>query len=148
MLKMLVVSESKTRKQGAKGGQNFHENKFVQNTTQSMEKVKLQTEIMKIILDVENAGIWGRKQQWKRTNRGQYLHENYCVQNSTKSIEKVKSPTKIMKINLDIEDEDGLGVKKTMKKDKQGAKFTWKLMCPEFHQVNRKGHVTNRDYEN
>ena len=53
-----------------------------------------------------------------------------------------------MKINLDIEDEDGLGVKKTMKKDKQGAKFTWKLMCPEFHQVNRKGHVTNRDYEN
>ena len=92
-----MVSESKTGKQGAKSGQNFHENKCIQNSTQSMEKVKLQTEIMKFNLYVENA-------RW-------------------------------------------FGVKKTMKKDKQGAKFTWKLMCPEFHQINRKGQVTNRDYE-
>ena len=76
MLKMLVVSESKTGKQGAKSGQNFHENKCVQNSTQSMEKVTFPKEIMKIILDVENAGILGRKQQSKRTNRGQSLHEN------------------------------------------------------------------------
>ena len=76
MLKMLVVSESKTGKQGAKIGQNFHENKCVQNATQSMEKVKSPIKIMKIKLDVENAGIWGRKQQSKRTNRGQNLHKN------------------------------------------------------------------------
>ena len=41
-----------------------------------MEKVKLQTEIIKINLDVEKAGGLGLKQQWKRTNRGQNLHEN------------------------------------------------------------------------
>ena len=98
MLKMLVVSESKTGKQGAKSGQKFHENKCVQNSTQLMEKVKLPTEIFKINLDVEKAG--------------------------------------------------GLGLKTTIKRDKQGAKFTWRLMCPEFHQVNRKGQVTNKDYEN
>ena len=98
MLKILVVSESKTGKQGAKSGQKFHENKCVQNSTQLMEKVKLPTEIFKINLDVEKAG--------------------------------------------------GLGLKTTIKRDKQGAKFTWRLMCPEFHQVNRKGQVTNKDYEN
>ena len=59
MLKMLVVSESKTGKQGAKSGQNSHENKCVKNSNQSMEKVKLQTEIIKINLDVEKAGIRG-----------------------------------------------------------------------------------------
>ena len=83
--------------------------------------------------------VWGWKQQWKSTNRGQNLHENECAKNSTKSIEKVKSPTKIMKIILDVENADGLGVKTRMKKDKEGAKFTWKVMCPEFHQINRKG---------
>ena len=41
-----------------------------------MEKVKLQTEIMKYILDFDKAGRLGFKQQWKRTNRGQNLHEN------------------------------------------------------------------------
>ena len=56
MLKVLVVSESKTGKQGAKSGQNFHENKCVQNSTQSMEIVKLQTRINKIYFDVEKAG--------------------------------------------------------------------------------------------
>ena len=56
MLKMLVVSESKTGKQGAKSVQNFHENKWDQNSTQSMEKVTLPTEIFKINLDVEKAG--------------------------------------------------------------------------------------------
>ena len=97
-MKMLVVSESKTGKQGAKTGQNFQENKCVQNSTQSMEKVKLQTQIFKINLDVEKAGV--------------------------------------------------LGLKTTMRKDKQGAKFTLKSMCPDFHQINRKGQVTNKDYEN
>ena len=63
MLRMLLVSESKTGKQGAKSGQNSHENKCVQNSTQSMEQVKLQTDIIKINLDVEKAGIWGCKQQ-------------------------------------------------------------------------------------
>ena len=53
-----------------------------------------------------------------------------------------------MKIILDVENADGSGVKTRMKKDKEGAKFTWKVMCPEFHQINRKCQVTNRDYEN
>ena len=61
MLRMLVVSESKTGKQRAKKEQNFHENKCVQNSTQSMEKVKLQTEIININLDVEKAGGLGLK---------------------------------------------------------------------------------------
>ena len=148
MLKMLVVSESKTGKQGAKTGQNIHENKCVQNSTQQMEKITLPKEIMKIILDVENAGIWGWKQQSKRTTRGQNLHENWYVKNSTNSIEKVKSPTEIMKINLYVENSGGLGVKKTMNKDKQEAYVIWRLMCPEFHQINRKGQVTNKGYEN
>ena len=29
-----------------------------------------------------------------------------------------------------------------------GAKFTWKLLCPEFHQINGKVQVTNWDFEN
>ena len=66
MLKMLVVSESKTRKQGAKGGQNFHENKFVQNSTKSMEKVKSPTGILKINLNVENVGGFGVKNRKTR----------------------------------------------------------------------------------
>ena len=33
-------------------------------------------------------------------------------------------------------------------KGQTGGKFTWKLMCPEFHQINGKGQVTNRDFEN
>ena len=53
-----------------------------------------------------------------------------------------------MKINLGVENADGLGVKTRMKMDKEGAKFSWKVMCPEFNQINRKGQVTNRDYEN
>ena len=63
-------------------------------------------------------------------------------------MEKVKSPTKIMTINLDVENGDGLRVKTRMKMDKEVAKFTWKWMCPEFHQNNRKGQVTNKDYDN
>ena len=86
-----------------------------------MEKITLPKEIMKIILDVENAGIWGWKQQSKRTTRGQNLHENWYVKNSRNSIKKVKSPTEIMKINLYVENSGGLGVKKTMNKDKQEA---------------------------
>ena len=79
---------------------------------------------MNINLYVENAGIWGRKQQSKRTTREQNLHENWCAKNSTKFIEKVNSPTEIMKINLYVENAGGVGVKRTMKKEKQGAKFT------------------------
>ena len=60
-------------------------------------------------------------------------------------MEKVKLPTEIIKIILDVEKTSGLGVKTTMKKDKQGAKFTWELVCPELHQINRKGQVTNKD---
>ena len=63
-------------------------------------------------------------------------------------MEKVKLQTEIIKINMDVEKAGGLGLKTTMKKDKQGAKITWELMCPEFHQLNRKGQVTNKDYEN
>ena len=70
MLRMLLVSESKTGKQGAKKGQNFHENKCVQNSTQSMEKVKLQTEINKINLDVEKAGGLGLKTTMKNEKQG------------------------------------------------------------------------------
>ena len=70
MLKMLVVSESKTGKEGVKSGQNFHENKCVENSTSSMEKVKLQTEIIKIILDVEKAGRLGLKTTMKKDKQG------------------------------------------------------------------------------
>ena len=70
MLKILVVSESKKGSQGAKNGQNFHENKCVQNSTQSMEKVKLQTEIIKINLHVEKAGGLGLKTTMKEDKQG------------------------------------------------------------------------------
>ena len=40
-----------------------------------MEKVKLQTDIIKINLYVENAGGFGVRKQWKRKNRGQNLHK-------------------------------------------------------------------------
>ena len=63
-------------------------------------------------------------------------------------METVKLQTEIFKINLDGENAGGLGLKTTMEKDKQGAKFTWKLKCLEFHQINRKGQVNNRDYAN
>ena len=63
-------------------------------------------------------------------------------------MEKVKLQTEIIKIDLDVEKASGFGVKTTMKKDKQGAKFTWKLLCPEFHQINGKVQVTNWDFEN
>ena len=63
-------------------------------------------------------------------------------------MEAVKLQTKIIKINLDVEKAGGLGLKTTMKKDKQRAKFTWKLMCPEFHQINGKVQVTNWYFEN
>ena len=63
-------------------------------------------------------------------------------------MEKVKLQTEIITIILEVENADGSGVKIRMKKDKQGAKFTWELMCPEFNQINRKCQVTNRDYEN
>ena len=33
-------------------------------------------------------------------------------------------------------------------KGQTGGKFTWKLMCPEFHQINGKGQVTNMDLKN
>ena len=105
--------------------------------------------------DFENQFEWwkcwwfqSQKQETKGAKTGQDFHENKCVQNSTQSMEKVKLQTEIIKINLDLEKAGGLGLKTTMKRDKQGAKFTWKLMCQEFHQVNRKGQVTNRDYEN
>ena len=70
MLKMLVVSESKTGKQNAKSGQNFNKNKCVQNSTQSMEKVTLPKGIMKIILDVDNAGGLGLKTTIKKEKQG------------------------------------------------------------------------------
>ena len=70
MLRMLVVLESKTRKQRAKKGQNFHENKCVQNSIQSKEKVKLQTEIIKINFDVEKAGGLGLKTTMKKDKQG------------------------------------------------------------------------------
>ena len=69
MLRMLVVSDSKKGNQGAKKGQNFHKNKCDQNSTQSMEKVKLQTEINKINLDVENAGGLGLKTTMKKNKQ-------------------------------------------------------------------------------
>ena len=73
MLRMLVVSESKTGKQRAKKEQSFHENKCVQNSTQSMEKVKLQTEINKIKFDVEKAGgFWLKTTIKKEKQRGKF----------------------------------------------------------------------------
>ena len=60
----------KNRKTRGKKGQNFHENKCVQNSTQSMEKVKLQTEINKINLDVEKAGGLGLKTTRKNEKQG------------------------------------------------------------------------------
>ena len=113
-----------------------------------MEKVKSPTEILKINLNVENVARFGVKSRTTRGKNGQNFHENKCVQNSTKLMEKVKLQTEIIKINLDVEKAGGLGLKTRMKKDKQGAKFTWRLICPEFHQFNRKGQVTNKDYEN
>ena len=142
--------------------------------------------------------VWGWKQQWKRTNRGKILLKKkasrvppnqwkrlsckqrlsnligcwkswwFGVENNNEKGQAGgkftwklmcpefhqinrkghKSPTKIIKINLDVENADGLGVKTRMKRDKEGAKFTWKWMCPEFHQINRKGQVTNKDYQN
>ena len=56
LLKILVVSESKAKKQGSENGQNFHQNECLQNCTKSMVKVTLSKEIKKIILDVENDG--------------------------------------------------------------------------------------------
>ena len=53
-----------------------------------------------------------------------------------------------MKIILDVENADGLGVKTRMKKDKEGAKFTWKVMCPEFNQIQGKVQGDKRDFEN
>ena len=70
MLKILVVSESKTGKQGAKIGQNFHENKCVKNSIQSTEKVKSPIKIMKIKLDVENAGGFGVTITMKNEKQG------------------------------------------------------------------------------
>ena len=70
MLKILVVSESKKGSQGAKKGQNFHENKCDQNSNQSMEKVKLQTKIIKINLDVEKAGGLGFRTTMKKDKQG------------------------------------------------------------------------------
>ena len=67
---MLVVSESKTGKQGAKSGQNFHGNKCVQNSTQSMEKVKSPMKILKIKLDVENADGLGVKRNNEKGKTG------------------------------------------------------------------------------
>ena len=92
--------------------------------------------------------VLGWKKQWKRKNRGQNLHKILCAQNSTKFIEKVKSPTEIMNINLYVENAGGFGVKRTMKKEKQGAKFTYNLMCLEFHQINGKGQVNHRKFKN
>ena len=74
--------------------------------------------------------------------------KNECIQNSTKLMVKVKSPTEIMKINLYVENAGGFGVKKATKNEKQRAKFTSNLMCPEFHQINGKGQVTHRDFKN
>ena len=51
-----------------------------------------------------------------------------------------------MEINLDVENVYGLGVKTPKKHDKLGAKFAWKLMCPEFNQINRKGQGDKRDF--
>ena len=76
MLKMLVVSESKTGKQGTKSGQNFHENKWDQNSIQSLDKVKSPIKIMKIKLDVENADGSGVKKTMKKKKGGQNLHKN------------------------------------------------------------------------
>ena len=70
MSRMLVVSESKTGKQRAKSCQKFHENKCAQNSTQSREKVKLQTEIIKSNLDVEKAGGLGLKRKIIKYKQG------------------------------------------------------------------------------
>ena len=103
---------------------------------------------MQIILNAGNSSGSGVKTTMKKDKQGQNSHQEKSVHNSTQSMEKVKLQTKIFKINLDGEKAGGLGLKTTMEKDKQGAKFTWKLMCLEFHQINRKGQVTNKDYEN
>ena len=113
-----------------------------------MEKIKSPTGILKNNLNVENVAGFGVNSTTTRGKNGQNFHENKCVQNSTKLMEKVKLQTEIIKIYLDVEKAGGLGLKTRMKKDKQGAKFTWKSLCPEFHKNNRKGQVTNKDYEN
>ena len=40
-----------------------------------------------------------------------------------------------------------VGVKTSKKGGKLGAKYAWKLMCPEFHQIHGQGQVTNIDFE-
>ena len=53
-----------------------------------------------------------------------------------------------MKINFDVENVYGLGVKTAKKQGKLGAKCAWKLMCPEFNQINRKVQGDKKNYEN
>ena len=48
-----------------------------------MEKVKLQTEIIKIILDAENSSGLGVKTTMKKDKQGQNSHQEKSVQNST-----------------------------------------------------------------
>ena len=47
-----------------------------------------------------------------------------------------------------VENIGGFGVKTTKKEGKLGAKFAWKLMCPELSQINWKVQGDMRDFEN
>ena len=49
---------------------------------------------------------------------------------------------------MNVENIGGLGVKRTKKGSILGTTITGKLMCQEFHQINGKGQVINRDFEN
>ena len=69
-------------------------------------------------------------------------------------MEKYKLITEILKINLDVENVGGFGVKTTKKEGNLEAKFTIKLMCPEFTKSMEKVKSpavileTNLDVEN
>ena len=52
-----------------------------------------------------------------------------------------------MKIILVVEHNGGYGVKITKKEGRLGAKFAWKLMCPEFNQIKGKVQSDKRDFE-
>ena len=59
MLRMFVVLESKTGKQRAKSGQNFHENKCAQNSTQSGQKVSCKQRLSKVTWMLKKLVVWG-----------------------------------------------------------------------------------------
>ena len=138
-----------TKKEGKLGGQIWMNNYASRIQPNQRKGTRWQERFWKLTLMLKMFMVLGVKTTKKQGKLGaKFAWKLMCPEWYQITENKYKATTEIMKINLVVENVVGFGLKTTNKQGKLGAKFAWKIICPEFNQIKGKVQGDMRDFGN